>query len=332
LIKNNFKKTLIITISLFSVLLVLMIFSLMIGSYKIGFGDIVNTLIHGKDKDIISGIILDVRLPRILLAVIVGASLSFSGGIFQALLRNPLADPYILGISGGAAVGSLLAMVLGLDIWYFAIPIFAFAGSVTVVGVVYWLSMRFGRIDANTMLLTGVMVSAFLSAIILFLVTMLGNTVRNALIWLLGNLSNAKLDQVLYIYPVVLLLSFFMYYHSNKLNLIAMGDEFASQLGINVNLIKKISYVIASIVTGLVVSLSGTIGFIGLIIPHICRMLIGPDYRVLLPVSFFSGGIFLLLIDTLSRLLFDPIELPIGALTAAVGAPVFIFILRRHNL
>ena len=179
------------------------------------------------------------------------------------------------------------------------------------------------------MLLSGVMIGSFLNAIVLFLITFIGQPVRNALIWLLGNLSNADARSVFVITPIVLIASVLLYTKAVKLNLIATGDELAKQLGVKVNSVKKFTYVLSSLIVGSVVSLSGAIGFVGLIIPHACRMIFGPDHRILMPTSFLVGSIFILLMDLLSRTILYPVELPVGALTAVIGAPIFILLLRR---
>jgi iron complex transport system permease protein len=247
------------------------------------------------------------------------------------MLKNPLAEPYILGVSSGASVGTLIAIMLGFNIWFIGTPIFAFTGSIIVVTLVYYLGRRYGILDTNTMLLSGVMVGSFLNAIVLFLISFIGQPIRNVLIWLLGNLSNADAKSVFTITPVIFIASMLLYLNAAKLNLIASGDEFAKQLGVKVEKIKNIIYILSSIIVGCSVSLSGAIGFVGLIIPHTCRLLFGPDHRILLVTSFLSGSIFVLFMDLFARTLLYPIELPVGALTAVIGAPIFIFLLRRRK-
>lgn len=329
--KITAKYTLSVTLILFLILFTVSLLSAIVGQNKIDFSILLSILNNEEASSISHRILFDIRLPRILLAILVGGGLSIAGVVFQALLKNPLAEPYILGISSGASVGTLIAIMVGFNLWFIATPFFAFTGSLLVVVLVYFLGRRYGALDTNTMLLSGVMIGSFLNAIVLFLISFIGQPVRNALIWLLGNLSNADIRSVLVITPIVILASLIIYLYSVKLNLIATGDEFALQLGVSVNRLKKITYVLSSVIVGSVVSLSGAIGFVGLIIPHACRIVLGPDHRILLPASFFTGAIFIVIMDLLSRTILYPVEIPVGALTAIIGAPIFIFLLRRHR-
>jgi len=274
-------------------------------------------------------ILLDIRLPRVLLAIMVGSGLSVAGVVFQALLRNPLAEPYILGVSGGASVGALTAIALGFHMFNVGIPLAAFCGALLVVVLVYTFGRRRGQIDTNALLLSGVMIGAFLSAIILFLVSLIGQPIRNALLWLLGNLANADLRSIIVVAPIALGASILIYLQARNFNLIATGEEVALQLGVEVERVKKVSYFLASLATGSVVAVSGAIGFVGLIIPHICRMLFGPDHRLLIIASFLMGGIFLVIADIIARTVLAPNEIPVGAVTAAIGAPFFIYLLKK---
>lgn len=323
------KRTLTVSFLLTLILIFVSILSASIGQSQINISTIAGILSGNNDSEITRRILFDIRLPRILLAVLVGGGLSIAGVVFQALLKNPLAEPYILGISSGASVGTLIAILIGFNLWFVATPFFAFFGSLIVVVLVYFLGRRYGALDTNTMLLSGVMIGSFLNAIVLFLISFMGQPVRNALIWLLGNLSNADLRSVIVITPIVLLSSMLLYTQSAKLNLIATGDELAMQLGIRVNKVKKTTYILSSIVVGSVVSMSGAIGFVGLIIPHTCRIIFGPDHRILMPASFLVGSIFIVLMDLLSRTILYPVEIPVGALTAIIGAPIFILLLKR---
>jgi iron complex transport system permease protein len=323
------KRTLITSFSLLLLLLLTSIISLSIGQSNLKISDIFGLLTGQNNSEIANRVFFDIRLPRVILAILVGGGLSIAGVVFQALLKNPLAEPYILGISSGASVGTLIAIMIGFNFWYIGTPVFAFTGSIIIVILVYFLGRRYGALDTNTMLLSGVMIGSFLNAIVLFLITFLGQPVRNALIWLLGNLNNADTRSVLVITPIVIIASILLYTKAAKLNLIATGDELAKQLGVRVNSVRKFTYVLSSIIVGSVVSISGAIGFVGLIIPHACRMIFGPDHRILMPTSFFVGAIFILIMDLLSRVILYPVELPVGALTAVIGAPIFILLLRR---
>jgi iron complex transport system permease protein len=275
-------------------------------------------------------IILSIRLPRILLAMLVGSGLSVAGVVFQALLRNPLAEPYILGISSGGTVGAIIAIGLSLGASAITTPLASFIGSAAVMFLVYGIAHRRGQLDTNTLLLGGVMIGAFFNAAVLLIIAVFNQELRNAFLWLMGNLSSANPDAILVVTPFVLLASFLLLLQARNFNLISTGDETAMQLGVEVSRIKRLSYLLASLITGLVVSVSGVIGFVGLLIPHICRMLFGPDHRLLLPASFLLGASFLIGADILSRTLLAPSEIPVGAITAAVGAPVFIWLLRKN--
>ncbi len=304
---------------------------LTLGSVSIPPGDVARTLIGDRSVDqTVRTIILEIRLPRVLLAVVVGAGLSLAGVVFQALLRNPLAEPYILGISSGGTVGAILAIGLATGASVITAPIASFAGSLLVMALVYSIGHRRGQLDTNTLLLAGVMVGAFLNAAVLLMVAVFNQELRNAFLWLMGNLSGARMEGIAIISPVLLAASGYLFLQGRRFNLIATGDEAAMQLGVDVAVIKRVSYLLASLITGLVVSVSGVIGFVGLIIPHICRMILGPDHRLLLPASFLVGGAFLVVADILSRVLLAPTEIPVGAITAAIGAPLFVYLLKKY--
>lgn len=273
-------------------------------------------------------IIVDIRLPRVLMAVIVGSGLAIAGLVFQALLRNPLAEPYILGISSGGTVGALLAM--GLALGPFLTPLASFAGSGCVMALVYMLAQKRGRIDTHTLLLSGVMIGAFFNAAILIIIALFNQELRNAFLWLMGNLGNASIGTLAVVGPIVAVASLGLLWYSKSYNLISTGDETALQLGVDVGRVKRISYVLASLITGAVVSVSGVVGFVGLIVPHACRLMFGPDHRLLVPASILVGAAFLVLTDLLARTLFAPLEIPVGAVTAALGAPVFIYLLKKN--
>jgi len=274
-------------------------------------------------------IILQIRLPRVLMGIAVGAGLSVAGLVFQALLRNPLAEPYILGISSGGTMGAVIAMSVATGTGVFAPQVASFAGSAAVMVLVYAIASRRGRLDTYTLLLAGVMIGAFFNAGVLVLIAVVNRDIRSAFLWLMGNLSNADLAVAFEVIPPVLIAVVILTAMAKRFNLIATGEESALQLGVNVRTLKRTSYALASLITGLVVSVSGVVGFVGLIIPHMCRLVFGPDHRLLLPATFLAGGTFMVLADLLSRVLLAPTEIPVGAVTAAIGAPVFIYLLRK---
>jgi len=275
-------------------------------------------------------IVFDLRLPRILLGILVGAALAVSGASFQALLRNPLADPYVLGVSSGAALGSILALIIAPE---FALitPLGAFLGAITTIAAVYILGRREGELDSTTLLLGGVISASFLSAIVMFLMTALtGRDLRGTVFWLMGDLSTPIQPGLQWIFSVGLLAGIgAIYTTAADLNLLLTGEREAVHLGVEVTRVKLVVYVSASLLTGLAVSASGTIGYVGLLVPHAVRLLFGPDYRLLIPACALCGAIAIVLADTLARTVAAPTELPVGAMTAMAGAPVFIYLLRR---
>ncbi len=323
-------------------LLLLLPFSLAIGPELVSPARLIEAL-TGKGDQVLSTILFDLRLPRILLAIGVGAALATTGAVFQALLKNPLAEPYILGISNGCAVGAILGLNLPLIAGMIGISfnpgqagvtILSFAGGTIVTGIVLWIGRRKTGTGTDSLLLGGVMVAAIGAAIIFLLLHFLPN-VRGAIQWMLGDLSRASVE-IGYVSAVLFLVllsaSFFV---GNRLNTIALGEEQAMSLGMNIKMATTVTYLSASFIVGLVTSFCGAIGFVGLVVPHMIRRVVGPDHRLLMPLSVLLGGIFLLLCDTIARSLLPATgagggELPIGAMTALIGAPLFIRLLTRE--
>ena len=283
-------------------------------------------------------IILNIRLPRILLAIFVGASLSVAGTSFQALLHNPLADPYVLGVSSGASVGAILAIIatpyLSLSPAFAAVltPIGAFLGATVTIAAVYLLGRRDGEIDSNTLLLGGVITGTFLSAIITLLMGTVttGNT-RGLVFWLMGNLSTSFQKSVYWFLGI----GFFVatgaiYTTAADLNLLLSGEKEAMHLGVDVRRVRLVVYIAASFLTGLAVSVSGSIMYVGLIVPHVMRLIFGSDHRTLLPTAALGGAIVVVFADTIARTVVAPTEVAVGAVTAIVGAPLFIYLLRKR--
>jgi iron complex transport system permease protein len=275
----------------------------------------------------ISQIIFEVRLPRILFAVAVGGGLSIAGAVFQSILLNPLAEPYILGISSGGTFGVILSFLLGLS--FLGTQIFSFIGAFSVMMLVFVLGKRFGELEPKILLLTGVMVGAFFSALILLMITLLNDSLRTAVFWLIGNLSVAEKVNLKIVLPITLIVSFVLILNSNKYNLLSLGSDTAKQLGVNTNFVRNLTYILTSLMIGTLVSVSGIIGFVGLLIPHVCRMIFGTDNRIVLPASFFVGASYLAIADTIARTIVAPSELPVGAITAVIGAPIFIYLLKK---
>lgn len=298
-------------------------------------------VIFGQRSEISSDyglIVMNIRLPRILLAIFVGASLSVAGTSFQALLRNPLADPYVLGVSSGASVGAILAIIatpyLSLSPALAAVltPIGAFLGATVTIAAVYLLGRRDGQIDSTTLLLGGVITGSFLSAIITLLMGTVttGNT-RGMVFWLMGNLSTSFQKSVYWFLGV----GFFVatgaiYTTATDLNLLLSGEKEAMHLGVDVRRVRLVVYIAASFLTGLAVSVSGSVAYVGLIVPHVMRLIFGSDHRTLLPTAALGGAIAVVFADTIARTVVAPTEVAVGAVTAIVGAPLFIYLLRRR--
>jgi iron complex transport system permease protein len=310
--------------------------SLRVGAYPIPIPDIVATLFNrvAGRADLIppvySEVIFGLRLPRILLGIIVGAALSTAGAGFQALLRNPLADPYVLGVSSGAALGAILSLVFTPHIAG-AIQIAAFIGAGVTTGVVFFLGRRGGQLDAATLLLAGIITTSFLSAVIMFLMTTLsGRDLRGIEFWVMGNLSNPPELNPVWLLIILVVAGGSIYTTTSDLNLMLTGEQEARHLGVNTHRVKLVVYVASSVLTGLAVSVSGSIGYVGLIVPHVMRMIFGTDYRLLVPTSAIGGAILIVVADTLARTLLGSTEVPVGAMTALAGAPVFIYLMRRR--
>lgn len=275
-------------------------------------------------------ILFSIRLPRILLAMIVGAALGVAGAGYQALLRNPLADPYVLGVSSGAALGAMLSLSLGPRL-SLATPVAAFLGATLTITFVYFLGRRGSELSPYTLLLAGIITASFLSGVIVFLLYFLsGRDLRGFIFWLMGDLSHPTPFDLRWLALAVLAAVAVIYFLAGDLNLLLSGEPEAQTLGVHVRRTKLLVYLAASLATALAVSVSGAIGYVGLLVPHVVRLLFGADYRLLLPATALSGAVVLVAADTLARTVVAPSELPVGAVTAVVGAPVFIYLLRAR--
>jgi iron complex transport system permease protein len=322
-----------LTLSLLAAFLFLVVvFSLGMGPSAIDASEVVRALFAPVSPDPVVDIVRGIRLPRVVLAALVGASLACAGVIFQALLRNPLADPFILGVSGGAALGAIAMLSLGgaLGLGYAAVPPAAFAGCLLTLLLLYFVAGRGSRISPTALLLTGVVFNAFASAAIIFLASaadMLDGS--RIFIWLIGNLSAARLDAAPWLAGFLFIGLSCALLSARGLNVLALGEETAEQLGVSTDGQRRVLLVASSLMVGAAVSISGLIGFVGLIIPHALRLVLGPDHRLLVPASALGGAAFLVLCDTLARTLLGGRELPVGAITALLGGPVFLFLLRR---
>lgn len=281
-----------------------------------------------------SVILYVVRVPRILGATLIGMALAGAGVVFQGVLRNPLAEPYILGISSGAAFGATLMIVLGVTFTFFgltAVSIGAFFGAIITMYVVYSIARVGMKSSITTLLLSGIAVSFLLSSMVSLMISLNRDQIERIVFWTMGSLSSVRMTQIEVIYiPILLCIAIFLFF-SRDLNVMLLGEESATSMGIDVVLLRKILLLSASIATAFSVSISGIIGFVGLIIPHAMRLIVGPNHKYLTPASLLAGAIFLILSDTIARTIIAPGQLPLGVITAIIGAPYFIYLLYRNN-
>ena len=276
------------------------------------------------------GIVWELRLPRVLTAAAVGAGLAIAGAVMQAITRNPLADPYLLGLSSGAALGAVSVLLLGAAV---LLPFAAFAGSMLALGLTLLLASSLGAITPTRTVLAGLAVSSLASAVTSLVIfwTVTGDSYREILGWLLGSLAGARWPAVAIAFAGILIAGIPIMLTGRMLDAFAFGDVTAASLGVNVSAARWGLLAASALLTGAMVSVSGAIGFVGLILPHAVRLLVGPGHRALLPLSALVGGIFLVWADTAARTLFDPRELPVGIVTALIGAPVFALLLARRR-
>lgn len=278
-------------------------------------------------------ILLKIRFPRVILAAMVGMALAVSGVAFQGIFKNPMADPYIIGVSSGAALGATIAILL-LGGWvgifgFSLVPLLAFSGAVVTTLLVYNLARVGSRVPVTTLLLAGIAVGTFLSAITSFLMVLGGKDLHAIIFWLMGGFSAKNWDHVKAVAPFIFLGLPISLVYSRDLNLLLLGEERARQLGVKAESLKKILITVASLLAASAVAVSGIVGFVGLIIPHMVRLVTGPDHRILIPCSALFGASFVILTDLLARTLMSPTEIPLGIITALFGAPFFIYLLKR---
>ncbi|GAB4274717.1 MAG: iron ABC transporter permease [Coriobacteriia bacterium] len=306
-----------------------------LGAVSIPPGEVVASILRGL-RGVTEGtrdaLIWDVRLPRVILAALVGGCLAGAGTVYQALFRNPLADPYILGISSGAGLGATMALVLGAGTVAGSlglVPAAAFMGAVGTMVLVVSLASSSGRMDTTSLLLAGVAVSYVLAALMSFLMVVARETMASVVFWLMGGLQGASWRYVGLLLATLVVGSSVPLYLSRELNIMLLGDERASQLGVGIERLKYVALASASLLVAAAVSVSGLIGFVGLMTPHMTRLLVGPDHRVLVPASTLLGAIVLVVADLLARVVLAPVELPVGILTALAGGPFFVWLLLR---
>ncbi|HHY93683.1 MAG TPA: iron chelate uptake ABC transporter family permease subunit, partial [Firmicutes bacterium] len=287
----------------------------------------------GPAPDPLASIVWGLRVPRVAMGTVVGAALATGGVALQGMFRNPLADPYLLGVSSGAAVGAATAIVAGLGglLGIGAVPAFAFLGGLGTVWVVWQLARAGGRGSVTSLLLAGVAVSAVLSALLSFILLLSGQMLHGIVVWLMGNLSGRSWSQVAWVggYAAVAYAAIWRY--RRELNALTLGEEGALTLGVQVKAVKRNLLAAASLAAAAAVAMTGVIGFVGLMVPHLLRLLVGPDHARLLPTSALGGACLLVLSDTLARCLLPPWEIPVGVITALVGGPFFLYLLWRHQ-
>ncbi|MEN6400883.1 MAG: iron ABC transporter permease [Armatimonadia bacterium] len=298
-------------------------------------GDGVRYVVAGVpyEADGLHTVVLSLRLPRVLLAALVGVCLALSGAIMQALFQNPMADPYLLGVSSGAALGAIIAMAVGAvgAAAVLSVPLLAFVGALAVVFLVYVLARRGGRVQTGTLLLTGIAVGSLVSALTSFMMLLMQRDLRGVLFWLLGGLSGRGWSQVWIILPQATVGLVAAMVLARPLNMLLLGDEAAASLGLNTQAGKRLLLALASLLAAGAVAVSGIIAFVGLVVPHVTRMLVGPDHRRLLPLAAVMGALLMVLSDIAARMLLAPTELPIGIITSALGCPFFLYLLHRQG-
>jgi iron complex transport system permease protein len=315
-----------------ALLLLAMLAGLAVGSSGVKFAALWQTITTPESADpMLQSIIWKIRLPRVFMAVIAGATLSLGGLVFQALLRNPLAEPYILGVSGGSAIGAIIGILSGFS-RFPGITLTAFAGSTGTLVLVLAISAGRSLVDRDSLLLSGVMINAFCSAVIMFLVSITQDSrLHSIMFWLMGDLSLAGLKETGVLAGMVLPCFVLTFLLSNRMNLLLLGRETAQTMGVNIRLVVIALLVSTSFMVSVTVSYCGLLGFVGLVIPHLLRLMVGPDHRVLVPASILGGGAFMVVCDILARTLPDQGEMPVGVITALIGAPLFIYLLKRSQ-
>jgi iron complex transport system permease protein len=333
------RRALIVISVLLLALLGFAVAALSLGSERVAAGSLFPALISklmgtvsplSREQDVI---IFSLRLPRIALAIGVGAALAVAGASFQALLRNPLADPYVLGVSGGAALGSITAIIFASELSYsvsYIRPLFGFAGAAIVTLVVYRLGRR--EDDPAHLVLAGVVMSTFLSSVIVLMTAMTDNVkLRNITLWLLGDLSSGAVEGLLFVIIAAAVGATVLVTQSRALNLMMIGERDAFAMGVETARVRWVVHLTASLLTGAAVSAGGAIGYVGLVTPHLARLTAGSDNRLVIPASAIGGALMVLIADTIARTALAPRELPTGAITALIGAPVFVYLLLKSR-
>lgn len=342
--KNSLSKVVMLLLGLGLILVALALLSLTLGSAELKVSQVIKTLVESLPvigPRFVSGvdpvdrmIILNLRLPRIIVSILVGLVLAVAGVIYQALFRNPMADPYVIGTSSGAALGATLAYLLNLNLSFLgltSLPVLAFTGSMLSTAFVYRISKTGKKAPTTILLLSGIAVASFFSAVTTLLMILNRSELHQIFFFLMGGFFNCRWRQVYIILPFAvlgLIISAFFY---RELDIMLMGDEKAYHLGLEEGRLQLEMIISASLLVAAAVSVAGIIGFVGLVVPHMARLVVGPLHRRLLPVSALTGGVFLLAADTIARSIVAPIELPVGIITAFIGAPFFLYLLKKEK-
>lgn len=326
------KRLITVSFSLLLLLMLAMFLGISVGSSGSSFKAVLKLLLHAGETDsVTAAIIWQIRLPRVMLAFLVGATLSLGGLVFQALLRNPLAEPYILGISGGSAIGAILGIIFGFS-YFPGVGLMSFAGSISTLLLLLVISSGQTFLKKESLLLSGVMVNAFCSAVIMFLISLSHDARLHSIIfWLMGDLSSADIRQVGFLAAALFPCFIIIFWLSNKMNLLLLGSDMAQTMGVNIKAVTLTLLVITSFTVSTTVSYCGLIGFVGLVIPHLLRLFLGPDHRILVPACVLGGGAYMVFCDILAKTLPGQGELPAGVVTAMIGAPLFIILLKRSK-
>ncbi len=326
------KRLLAVSFLLLLLIFVAMFLGLSLGSTKTGLNEVLKSLLRREEADpVLNTIIWNIRFPRVLLAALVGATLSLGGLVFQALLRNPLAEPYILGISGGSAIGAIIGILMGLS-RFPGVSFTSFMGSIATLLLILFMSSGQSILKKDSLLLSGVMINAFCSAVIMFLISMTQDyRLHSIIFWLMGDLSMAAIRQTVILTAMLFPCYILIFWLSHSMNLLLMGKEMAQTMGVNIKAVTVTLLLTTSFMVSATVSHCGLIGFVGLVMPHLLRLLLGPDHRVLVPACVMGGGAYMVLCDLLARTLPEQGEMPAGVITAIIGAPLFIFLLKRSR-
>lgn len=337
---NNKKRVLRILITV-GICFAIIYICTVVGVANITIGDVNRILLHklfgyGNIDDLPAGsvvIIWTIRMPRIILGFLSGASLAVCGAGYQGIFKNPMADPFILGVSSGAALGAAIGIVFNFSANFFGfsgITILAFVGSFLAIGLVYGISHVGSKVPVSTLLLSGVAVNSTLSSVMSLIMMLNRNSMDQIMFWTMGSLNGKGWNQIITVLPWVIIGMIVLFMSTSDLDIMLTGEETATQLGVNVEVVKRKILIASSIITAAIISVTGIIGFVGLVVPHVVRLITGPKHRILLPMSLVFGGAFLVICDTIARSITTS-ELPVGVITAVCGGPFFLYLLRRSK-